>query len=171
MCLVCHLPPAIVIHMGVAFSTRRRGYARESSGSPPAQPFLAWMPLLLFITVMGLLTGIYTMLGGLLAVVWTESVQTVLLLIGAVVVTVVGYWRLAAGANSGTRSRQTPHPLATVSRQQRHLGTGNFSDMARHSRRSFRSGLVFHFARYPVLGIWYWCCYQTIVQTRAGREG
>jgi len=40
---------------------------------------------MLFIAVLGLLTGIYTMVGGLLAVVWTESVQTVLLLIGAVV--------------------------------------------------------------------------------------
>ena len=40
------------------------------------------------------MTGIYTMLGGLLAVVWTESVQTVLLLVGAVVITVAGYLKI-----------------------------------------------------------------------------
>ena len=34
------------------------------------------------------------MLGGLLAVVWTESVQTVLLLIGAVVITVTGFMKV-----------------------------------------------------------------------------
>lgn len=38
--------------------------------------------LMFFIIALGVLTGIYTMLGGLLAVVWTESIQTVLLLLG-----------------------------------------------------------------------------------------
>jgi Na+/proline symporter len=47
-----------------------------------------------FTLVLGVLTGIYTMVGGLLAVVWTESVQTVLLLIGAVVITTVGYIKI-----------------------------------------------------------------------------
>ena len=47
-------------------------------------------PMMFFVIVLGVLTGIYTMIGGLLAVVWTESIQTVLLLIGAVCITVGG---------------------------------------------------------------------------------
>ena len=111
-----------------------------------------------------MLTGIYTMLGGLLAVVWTESVQTVLLLVGAVVHhggrlcedrRLVG-----AGADAGH-----PSPPAGRWRTARSpAGTGNFLNMARGAGDP--SGLPWYsiLLGYPVLGIWYWCCDQTIVQ-------
>src|SRR6266446_5713104 len=93
---VVSLFSAIVIHMGVALYTAS-WVLRGILGLSPGATIVGVDALLLFITVIGLLTGIYTMLGGLLAVVWTESVQTILLLIGAVVITVVGYMKVEIG--------------------------------------------------------------------------
>ena len=45
----------------------------------PGTSILGLDPLMFFITALGVLTGAYTMIGGLLAVVWTESIQAVLL--------------------------------------------------------------------------------------------
>src|SRR5258706_6652077 len=69
----------IVIHMGVALYTAA-GVLRGILGLAPGTTIFGVDALLLFIAVLGILTGIYTMIGGLLAVVWTESMQTVLLL-------------------------------------------------------------------------------------------
>src|ERR1700758_4641129 len=70
---VVSLFSAIVIHMGVALYTAA-WVVRGIIGLAPGAAIIGVDALLLFITGMGLLTGIYTMLGGLLAVVWTESV-------------------------------------------------------------------------------------------------
>jgi SSS family solute:Na+ symporter len=104
------------------------------------------------------------MLGGLLAVVWTESVQTVLLLVGAVVITVVGYLKIGGWTQLAGTLASNPHPLASVAGSGVTWGTGNFLSMARPS--SDPSGLAWYsiLLGYPVLGIWYWCCDQTIVQ-------
>ena len=50
------------------------------------------------IIVTALLTGLYTVVGGLLAVVWTESVQTIVLLIGAACVLGFGLARIGGVA-------------------------------------------------------------------------
>ncbi|MEI2726199.1 MAG: sodium/solute symporter [Verrucomicrobiota bacterium] len=120
--------------------------------------------LVLFIVVLGVLTGIYTMVGGLLAVVWTESVQTVLLLVGAVVVTVVGYLKIGGWTELAHTLASNPHPLASVADSKVTWGTGNFLHMVRTADDP--SGLAWYsiLLGYPVLGIWYWCCDQTIVQ-------
>src|ERR1700720_1508177 len=72
---------AVVIHMGVALYTAA-WVLRGILGLAPGATILGVDALTLFIAVLGVLTGAYTMFGGLLAVVWTESVQTVLLLAG-----------------------------------------------------------------------------------------
>src|SRR6266699_3005278 len=102
---VVSLFSAIVIHMGVALY-HAAWVLRGILGLAPGTTILGIDALLLFITVLGLLPGIYTMLGGLLAVVWTESVQTVLLLVGAVVITVVGYRKVGGWS-------ELVHTLAT----------------------------------------------------------
>jgi SSS family solute:Na+ symporter len=104
------------------------------------------------------------MVGGLLAVVWTESIQTVLLLIGAVVITVVGYLKIGGWSALTQTLASHPHPLASVADSKVTWGTGNFLNMARTA--SDPSGLAWYsvILGYPVLGIWYWCCDQTIVQ-------
>ncbi len=154
---------AIVIHMGVALYTAA-WVLRGILGLAPGATILGIDALLLFITFMGLLTGIYTMLGGLLAVVWTESVQTILLLVGAIVITITGYLKIGGWGELARTLATNPHPLAAVSGSNVTWGTGNFLNMARDS--SDPSGLPWYsiLLGYPVLGIWYWCCDQTIVQ-------
>src|SRR6267142_5884973 len=65
---VISLFSAIVIHMGVALYTAA-WVLRGILGLAPGATLLGMDALLVFITVLGLLTGIYTMLGGLLALV------------------------------------------------------------------------------------------------------
>jgi SSS family solute:Na+ symporter len=133
-------------------------------GLAPGATLLGIDALMLFIIILGVLTGIYTMLGGLLAVVWTESVQTILLLVGAVVVTVVGYLKIGGWTELAHTLASNPHPLAAAAGSKVTWGTQNFLHMARSS--SDPSGLAWYsiLLGYPVLGIWYWCCDQTIVQ-------
>ena len=160
---VVSLFSAIVIHMGVALYTAA-WVLRGILGLPPGATVLGLDALMVFIIVLGVLTGVYTMLGGLLAVVWTESVQTVLLLVGAVVVTVVGYLKIGGWSALAQTLATHPHPLAAVPGSGVTWGTGNFLNLARDS--SDPSGLAWYsiLLGYPVLGIWYWCCDQTIVQ-------
>src|SRR5512139_677981 len=84
---------AIVIHIGIALYTAA-WVLRGILDMPAGATVLGMDALIFFIVVLGVLTGIYTMLGGLLAVVWTESIQTVLLLIGAVVITIAAWLRI-----------------------------------------------------------------------------
>ncbi len=160
---VISLFSAIVIHMGVALFTAA-WVLRGILGLGPGATILGMDALLLFIVALGLLTGIYTMVGGLLAVVWTESVQTILLLVGAVVVTVVGYVKVGGWSEIARSIATHPHPLASIAGSKVTWGTANFLNMARTG--SDPSGLPWYsiLLGYPVLGIWYWCCDQTIVQ-------
>jgi SSS family solute:Na+ symporter len=160
---VISLFSAIVIHMGVALYTAAWVLRGILNLAPNAKIF-GVDALMLFIVVLGALTGIYTMLGGLLAVVWTESVQTVLLIIGAVVITVTGFLKIGSWAELSHTLATNPHPLASVAGSSVTWGTGNFLHMARDA--SDPSGLAWYsiLLGYPVLGIWYWCCDQTIVQ-------
>jgi SSS family solute:Na+ symporter len=154
---------AIVIHMGVALYTAA-WVLRGILGLAPDATILGMNALILFIAILGILTGIYTVFGGLLAVVWTESVQTVLLLIGAIVITVTGYVKVGGWAELSRTLASHPHPLAAVAGSSVTWGTGNFLNMARNATDP--SGLPWYsiLLGYPVLGIWYWCCDQTIVQ-------
>ena len=160
---VISLFSAIVIHMGVALYTAA-WVLRGILGLAPGATILGVDALVVFITVLGVLTGIYTMLGGLLAVVWTESVQTILLLVGAVVITTVGYLKVGGWSAIAATLASHPHPLAAVAESKVTWGTANFLHMARPP--SDPSGLVWYsmLLGYPVLGIWYWCCDQTMVQ-------
>jgi SSS family solute:Na+ symporter len=155
---VISLFSAIVIHMGVALYTAA-WVLRGIMGLGVGATIMGVDALLIFIVVLGVLTGIYTMLGGLLAVVWTESVQTVLLLVGAIVITVVGYLKVGGWTALSATLMSNPHPLPDAG-----WSTGNFLHIARGAGDP--SGLTWYsiLLGYPVLGIWYWCCDQTIVQ-------
>jgi SSS family solute:Na+ symporter len=160
---VISLFSALVIHMGVALYTAA-WVLRGILGLAPGATILGVNALILFIAVLGVLTGVYTVFGGLLAVVWTESVQTILLLTGAVVITVTGYLKIGGWSELAQTLASHPHPLAAVAGSNVTWGTGNFLNMARNA--SDPSGLPWYsiLLGYPVLGIWYWCCDQTIVQ-------
>src|SRR5882757_771446 len=122
---VISLFSAIVIHMGVALYTAA-WVLRGILGIAPEGTLFGMDALIVFITALGLLTGIYTMVGGLLAVVWTESIQTVLLLVGAVVVTFVGYVKIGGWTELAHALSTHPHPLAGVAKSNITWGTGNF---------------------------------------------
>jgi SSS family solute:Na+ symporter len=160
---VISLFSALVIHMGVALYTAA-WVLRGILGLAPDATILGVNALILFIAVLGVLTGVYTVFGGLLAVVWTESVQTILLLTGAVVITVTGYLKIGGWSELVQTLASHPHPLAAVAGSGVTWETGNFLNMARNA--SDPSGLSWYsiLLGYPVLGIWYWCCDQTIVQ-------
>lgn len=152
---------AIVIHIGVALYTAA-WVLRGILGISENTTILGMSALMFFIVALGVLTGIYTMLGGLLAVVWTESVQTVLLLVGAVCITVVSYIKVGGWSALAQTLAAHPHPLAGG--EGFPATTGNFLNMARDAKDA--SGMPWYsiLLGYPVLGIWYWCCDQTIVQ-------
>jgi solute:Na+ symporter, SSS family len=160
---VISLFSAIVIHMGVALYTAA-WVLRGILGLAPGATIFGVDALMLFIVVLGTLTGIYTMLGGLLAVVWTESVQTVLLLVGAMVITVVGYLKIGGWTELAHTLATHPHPLASMAASKVTWGTGNFLHVVRDANDP--SGLAWYsiLLGYPVIGIWYFCCDQTIVQ-------
>jgi SSS family solute:Na+ symporter len=152
---------AIVIHIGVALYTAA-WVLRGILGMAPDATILGLDAQMFFIVALGVLTGIYTLLGGLLAVVWTESVQTILLLVGAVVITVVGFVHVGGWEAMSAALAAHPHPLAGG--EGIPASTANFLNMARGPDDP--SGLPWYsvLLGYPVIGIWYWCCDQTIVQ-------
>lgn len=176
---VISLFSAVVIHIGVALYTAAlvlRGIMNIQPDSPiyamlnidPRATLFGIDPIMfLMIVILAVLTGVYTMLGGLLAVVWTESVQTVLLLVGAVCITAVGYFQVG-GWGGLTETLATPgHPLAgTVLPDGRVLnwGTENFLSILRGPDDPSMQPWLGILLGYPVIGIWYWCCDQTIVQ-------
>ena len=98
------------------------------------------------------LTGVYTVLGGLRAVVYTEVMQTVVLTIGAAAVTIIGLGEIGGwGALRDT------------------LGSEYFDCWKSVSHPQFPwTGMVFGA---PIIAIWYWCTDQYIVQkTLAARN-
>ncbi|MBC8182182.1 sodium/solute symporter [candidate division KSB1 bacterium] len=110
------------------------------------------IPIMTSIIVAAILTGIYTIIGGLTAVVVTESIQTIILLIGAIIITLVGYVKV--GGWEGMAATVEPVKL-TVLRS-----------------ADDPSGLPWYsvFLGYPIIGLWYWCADQTIVQRVLGAK-
>ena len=112
--------------------------------------------LLVTIFVIAGMTGLYTAVGGLIAVVTTEAIQTIVLLVGAICVTVIALTE--AGGWSGIRETlQSNNELVKLT-------------MLRSSTEP--GGLPWYgvFLGYPVIGIWYWCTDQTIVQRVLGAK-
>ena len=100
------------------------------------------------ILIISAATAIYTVVGGLLAVVVTEAVQTVLLLAGALIITILGIMALGdAGITdwASFAAQTKPNQLSMLH------ADGGFAWYAM-------------LLGYPVLGVWYWCADQTIVQ-------
>src|SRR6516164_2666323 len=95
--------------------------------------------------VLVIATGIYTIAGGLAAVIYTDTVQTLILITGAVVLTIIGL-----GKVGGLEHLRTLVP------------PDFFHMMKPASDPNFPWTGIFFGA--PILGIWYWCTDQVIVQ-------
>ena len=93
------------------------------------------------------LTGLYTVFGGLRAVLYTDSVQAILLLIGSICITVIGLEKLG--------------------------GWGELQAVAKENADAFSLWRPWNDPDFPwlgiligspIVGIWYWCTDQYIVQ-------
>jgi SSS family solute:Na+ symporter len=99
-----------------------------------------WVAVILVVA-----TGIYTIAGGLAAVIYTDLVQTLILIFGAIVLTAIGMHRV--GGFAGLRAA---------------LPDSYFHMVKPISDPDFPWTGIFFGA--PILGIWYWCTDQVIVQ-------
>ncbi|WP_434036655.1 sodium:solute symporter [Formosa sp. 4Alg 33] len=105
------------------------------------------------ILIISVITATYTIMGGLKVVVITESVQTVILIVGAILLT---YFAIEALPQVGV------HSIADF----KNAVKPDQLSMLRTPGHEGHSGLTWYsiFLGYPIIGIWYWCTDQTIVQ-------
>jgi len=140
---VMFIMSALLIHIGISL------YA----GAAVFQQFFG-INVYASIVIISVVTAVYTVVGGLRAVVVTETIQAVILLAGAVVVTLLALFSLPeVGIDSFSALKE-----ATREHQLSMLHTSNEEGYAWYA---FLLG-------YPILGLWYWCTDQTIVQRVLG---
>jgi SSS family solute:Na+ symporter len=124
-----------------------------------------------------LLTGLYTVLGGMRAVAYTEALQTIILIIGSALVTIfglkaVGGWdELRNIVGSEMFNLWKPFippgglhwaPIKQVSE------TGEVTAQAWYFNSNYPwVGMLFCA---PIIGLWYWCTDQYIVQRALGAK-
>src|SRR5258708_6840006 len=130
---------ALFIHIGMSI------YA----GAAVFQQFFG-IDVITSILIVSIVVSIYTVLGGLKAVVVTETVNTAFLLIGACTITVFAILALPA------------HGIHTVAEFRAAGNPDTLSMLQTHSSLGLNWYAVF--LGYPILGVWYWCTDQTIVQ-------
>lgn len=95
--------------------------------------------------VIVLITGLYTMMGGLSAVIYTDLVQTIILIGGSIALTLIGLDKAGGWDNLVAK---TPVDFWSMFKP---LSDPDFP----------WTGIIFGA---PILGIWYWCTDQYIVQ-------
>jgi SSS family solute:Na+ symporter len=134
---------AVIVH--ISFSLLAGGIVLQT---------LFGVDMYMSIIAISIITAIYTIVGGLTAVVVTESIQTVVLLAGAVIISVAAYNKMG-GWEPMVHVLQATDQLEKLSMMRPH---GDSSGMPWYAV----------FLGYPVLGIWYWCADQTIVQRVLG---
>lgn len=140
---------AVVVHIG--FSLLTGAVVLEGTVLPAIVEDPAKFRLYTVLAMCGA-TAIYTIVGGLLAVVWTESLQTVILLVGAACITWIGLDRI--GGWEGLNEAVHPVNLSMLRSGVEPTGVTWYAVLL----------------GYPVLGIWYWCTDQTIVQRVLGAK-
>jgi len=136
---------AIIIH--IAFSMLAGGIVLKT---------LFGLNMYVSVIVICLITAIYTIIGGLKAVVVTESIQTVVLLAGAFIISYAAFNKMG-GWESMTAVLRDNGEMDKLSMLRPH---GDSSGMPWYTV----------FLGYPILGIWYWCADQTIVQRVLGAK-
>jgi len=153
---------ALLVHIGISL------YA----GAKVLEAFFGINYIVSLIGI-SLITAVYTILGGLRAVMITDAIQAVLLLGGAALLTFFGIYALpGVGIESWAdfKAACRPDQLSMIQPIMDSTAAGRFG-LREFSWFSILFG-------YPVLGIWYWCSDQTIVQKilsarseKDGRDG
>ncbi len=140
---------AMLIHIGVSI------YAG-------ATVFLYFfgIPVVWSVIVIAGVAATYTIIGGLRAIVVTDTIQAVVLLAGAITLTVFALFALP------------DHGIHSLADLQAAAKPDQLSML--HSFRNPETGRLNEYSwvsvllGYPILGIWYWCADQTIVQKTLG---
>ena len=153
---------ALLVHIGISL------YA----GAKVLEAFFG-INYIVSIVAISVITAIYTILGGLKAVMITNTIQAALLLGGALLLTLFGLHALGdAGIHdwAAFKAACKPDQLSMIQPIADPSAPGKFG-LREYSWYSILFG-------YPVLGIWYWCTDQTIVQNilsakseKDGRDG
>jgi SSS family solute:Na+ symporter len=139
---------ALLIHIGISLFAAAKVFET-----------LLGVPMFATILVLSLFTVTYAALGGLKAVVMTESIQVVLLLGGAMLITIMGVLALPrVGVHDLETLRQAVAP------GQLHMLQPVIDGQGRLNEFSWLAVVL----GYPILGIWYWCADQTHVQRVLG---
>jgi SSS family solute:Na+ symporter len=134
---------ALFIHIGMSI------YA----GAAVFQQFFG-VGVVTSILIVAIVVSIYTVVGGLKAVVVTETFNTVFLLLGACVIAVFAILALPQ------------HGIHTLAQFKSAVKADQLSMLQTHSPVGLNWYAVF--LGYPILGVWYWCTDQTIVQRVLG---
>jgi len=116
------------------------------------------------------LTGIYTVLGGLRAVAYTEAVQTIILIFGSILVTIFGLKALGGWGQlreiCGSEMFNLWKPLVPENIQGTWAPVRESGRMAWYFNDNYPwLGMLFCA---PIIGLWYWCTDQYIVQRALG---
>ncbi|MHC4483683.1 MAG: sodium:solute symporter family transporter [Planctomycetota bacterium] len=141
---------ALLVHIGVSLFAGAKVFN-----------YFFGIPVLLSIIIIAVVTAIYTILGGLKAIVVTDTIQAVLLLGGCILLTVLGIAKLPEmGIHSFAELKAAAQPEQLSMVHTLRDTKGNFNE---YSWLTVMIG-------YHVLGIWYWCTDQTIVQKTLGAK-
>ncbi len=117
-----------------------------------------------------ILTGIYTVLGGLRAVVYTDAVQTVVLVFGSALVTIFGLKALGGWDQlrevAGSDMFNLWKPLIPAGMEGTWKPVMGETKIAWYFNGNYPwLGMLFCA---PIIGLWYWCTDQYIVQRALG---
>jgi SSS family solute:Na+ symporter len=141
---------ALLVHIGVSLYAGAKVF-----------DYFFGIPVLYSIIIIAVVTAVYTILGGLKAIVVTDTIQAVLLLGGCVLLTVFALAKLpSAGIHSFADFKEAVKPEQLSMAHSLRDANGNFNQ---YSWLTLMIG-------YHVLGIWYWCTDQTIVQKTLGAK-
>ncbi len=125
------------------------------------------------------LTGIYTVMGGMRAVAYTSAIQTIILVIGSACVTLYGLKALAAGGSIGEGWDQLRQwagsemfnlwkPTVPEGVEATWAPVNEEGRMAWYFNTNYPwIGMLFCA---PIIGLWYWCTDQYIVQRVLGAQ-
>ena len=141
---------ALLVHIGVSLYAGAKVF-----------DYFFGIPVLYSIIIIAVVTAIYTILGGLKAIVVTDTIQAVLLLVGCITLTLLGIKALpGVGIHSFADLKEAVRPEQLSMTHSIRDANGNFNE---YSWLTLMIG-------YHVLGIWYWCTDQTIVQKTLGAK-
>jgi len=141
---------ALLVHIGVSLYAGAKVF-----------DYFFGIPVIYSIIIIAVVTAVYTILGGLKAIVVTDTIQAVLLLGGCVLLTFFALSKLpSAGIHSFADLKGAVKTDQLSMAHSLRDANGNFNQ---YSWLTLMIG-------YHVLGIWYWCTDQTIVQKTLGAK-